>query len=269
MNSHSNTHTWITRSTPQPNAAMRLFCLPYAGGGSIIFHHWGRELPADIEVCAIKLPGRESRLSETPFVRVAPLVQALVEGLTPYLDRPFALFGHSLGGLVSFELAHELLRQQRPAPVHLLVSAMRAPHLPAANPGMHDLPTAAFIARLRDFRGTPEAILNHRHMMDMLMPTLRADFAMSETHTYVAKEPLDCPITVLGGQEDTLVSEEALRAWQGYTHHTFTMHTIPGGHFFIQSARSVVLEKVVQALHPHLLQALPTSVHGSPKKADL
>jgi medium-chain acyl-[acyl-carrier-protein] hydrolase len=104
------TDTWITRSTPKPNAPLRLFCFPYAGGGSVLFHHWGAKLPADIEICAIKLPGRENRLSEPPFVRVAPLVQALVEGLMPYLDRPFAFFGHSLGGLVSFELAHELLR---------------------------------------------------------------------------------------------------------------------------------------------------------------
>jgi medium-chain acyl-[acyl-carrier-protein] hydrolase len=267
MKSHSTTHTWIMRSTPKPDAALRLFCLPYAGGGSVIFHRWGGELPADIEVCAIKLPGRETRLSEPPFTRVAPLVRALVEGLTPDLDRPFALFGHSLGGLVSFELAQELLRQQRPAPVHLLVSAIRAPHIPATRPGIHGLPTPAFIARLRDFQGTPDAILNNRNIMELLMPALRADFAISETHMYSAQAPLACPITVFGGQEDTLVSEEALRAWQRHTHNTFTMHTIPGNHFFIHSARSAILKKVEQALRPHLRHDPSTSVPCSLEEA--
>ncbi|ETX04517.1 MAG: hypothetical protein ETSY2_28310 [Candidatus Entotheonella gemina] len=150
MQSRSTTHTWITRSTPKPNAALRLFCFSYAGGGSVVFHHWGAELPDNIEVCAIKLPGRESRFSEPPFDRTAPLVQALAEGLAPYLDRPFAFFGHSLGGLVSFELTHELLRRQRPSPVHLLISATRAPHVPSTIADMHHLPTPGI------YRAPPE-----------------------------------------------------------------------------------------------------------------
>jgi medium-chain acyl-[acyl-carrier-protein] hydrolase len=254
MKSRSTTHAWITRPMPKPHAALRLFCFPYAGGGSAIFHHWGTELPDGIEVCAVKLPGRESRMSEPPLARVAPLVQALAEGLLPYLDRPFAFFGHSLGGLVSFELVHELLRQQRPTPVHLLVSAVRAPHIPTVGPDIHNLPTPAFIARLRDFKGTPEAILNHPVMMDMLLPALRADFAISETYTHSAKAPLNCPITVFCGLQDAIVSAGALLAWQSYTRHTFTMHPIAGGHFFINQARSEVLEKITQTLRPHLPQ---------------
>ncbi len=267
MKSRAKTHTWITCSTPRPNAALRLFCFPYAGVGSVVFHHWGAELPDDIEVCAIKLPGRESRLSEPPFVRTAPLVKALAEGLTPYLDRPFAFFGHSLGGLVSFELAHELLRQQRPAPVHLLVSATRAPHIPSAAPGVHELPTPAFIDHLRHIQGTPEAILNNHVMMNLLLPAIRADFAISETYHHETKAPLACPITVLCGLQDTLVSEQALRAWQGYTRNTFTMYNFDDGHFFINHARAEVLEKVRQALLPHLLQALSASASGSSEES--
>lgn len=262
MKSRPITHTWIACSAPKPSAALRLFCFPYAGGGSVIFHHWGPELPASIEVCAVKLPGRENRLSEPPFARVGPLVQVLAHSLLPYMDRPFAFFGHSLGGLISFELVHELLRRQLPVPVHLMVSAMRAPHIPAARPGMHDLPTPAFIDRLRDFQGTPEAILNNCALMDVLLPALRADFAIAETHTYAATAPLACPITVFGGLQDPLVSPEALRAWQFYTRHTFTMHTIPGRHFFINSARSEVLEKVVHTLMRHLPEASAASGHG-------
>lgn len=252
MKSRSTTHVWITRSDPKPNAALRLFCFPYAGGGSVIFHHWGAELPDGVEVCAIKLPGRENRLSEPPFAHVTPLVQTLAQGIAPYLDRPFAFFGHSLGGLVSYELAHELLRQQRPAPVHLLVSAVRAPHIPSSTPASHDLPTPAFIEYLRDMNGTPEAILNNPAMMELLLPTIRADFAMSNTYIHSEKAPLACPITALCGTQDTIVSESALRAWQCYTRNTFTMHTIVGGHFFIHSARAEVLKKVEQTLLLHL-----------------
>ncbi|ETW94203.1 MAG: hypothetical protein ETSY1_35915 [Candidatus Entotheonella factor] len=231
MKSRSTTQTWIARSTPNPNAALRLFCFPYAGGGSVVFHHWGAELPDDIEVCAVKLPGRENRLAEPPFDRIAPLVQALAAGLSPYLDRPFAFFGHSLGGLVSFELMHELLRQRRPSPVHLLISAMRAPHVPSTIAPIHHLPTPDFIERLRDMKGTPEAILNNRDMMELMLPVLRADFAISETYQPSAKAPLACPITALCGLEDTIISEQALHAWEQYTRHTFTVHNIAGGHF--------------------------------------
>ncbi|PON18782.1 putative thioesterase [Candidatus Entotheonella serta] len=266
MKPRATTHTWITRSAPKPNAAMRLFCFPYAGGGSVIYHHWGAELPDDIEVCAVKLPGRENRLAEPPFVRIAPLVQALAKGLTPYFDRPFAFFGHSLGGFVSFELTHELWRQQRPTPVHLLVSAIRAPHVPSTISDIHDLPTPAFIDRLRTFQGTPEAILNDPGMMELIMPVLRADFAIAETYAQSTNVPLACPITALYGLQDDIVSEAALRAWQCYTRNLFTMHTFEGDHFFIHHARAEVLEKVRQTLLPHLLQALAASGPNDPQE---
>ncbi len=263
MKSCSTTHTWITRSTPKPHAAIRLFCFPYAGGGSVVFHHWGAELPADVEVCAVKLPGRESRLAEPPIPRLAPLVNALAEGLLPYMDRPFAFFGHSLGGLVSFELIHELLRRQCPTPVHLLVSATRAPHIPPDGPAIHDLPTPAFIEQLRDFKGTPEAILNNPAMMDILLPVLRADFAISETRAHSEKTPIACPIAVFSGLQDTIVSEDALLAWQPYTHSAFTKHSIAGGHFFINHARSELLDKVRQVLTPYLPQTRSASAGSS------
>lgn len=241
-------HTWITCLAPNPNAALRLFCLPYAGGSSVIFHRWPQELSAAIEVCAVKLPGRESRFAESPFARMTPLVQALAEGLAPYLDRPFALFGHSLGGLVGYELVHELQRQQRPAPVHLIVSASRAPHLPPRRSPMHDLPTETFIDRLRDYAGTPEQVLDNRDLMELLLPVLRADFAISETYQSTAETPITCPITAFCSSQDNVVYAEDVQAWQPYTRNTFALHTMPGNHFFINSARSELTAKIGQML---------------------
>lgn len=245
-------HTWITCTAPNPNAALRLFCLPYAGGGSVIFHHWPKELPPTIEVCAVKLPGRESRIAESPFVSMTPLVQAMAEGLTPYLDRPFALFGHSLGGSVGYELVQELQRQHRPAPVHLMVSAARAPHRPSRRAPIHHLPTEAFIDRLRDYAGTPEQVLSNDALMELLMPVLRADFTISDTYTQTAMTPVTCPITAFCGSQDDVVPPEDVEAWQPYTHHAFTLHTIMGNHFFISSARSELIAAIRQTLTSHL-----------------
>lgn len=244
--------TWITRPAPNPNATLRLFCLPYAGGGSVIFHHWPQELSAAIEVCTVKLPGRENRITESPFVSMTPLVQALAEGLAPHLDRPFALFGHSLGGLIGYELVHELKRQQRPAPVHLIVSASRAPHLPLRRSPIHDLPVEAFIDRLRDYAGTPEQILENSALMDLLMPVLRADFAISETYQSMVQTPVACPITAFCGSRDNIVYSEDVQAWQPYTRNTFILHTIAEDHFFINSARSELIAKVGQTLTPYV-----------------
>ena len=96
---------WVWSPRPNPGARLRLFCYPYAGGRAAVYRRWPESLPASIEVCAIEPPGHGTRLSETPFTRLSPLVEALAAALDPYLDRPFAFFGHSLGSLVSFELA--------------------------------------------------------------------------------------------------------------------------------------------------------------------
>ncbi len=241
-------HKWIVCPAPNPNAALRLFCLPYAGGGSVIFHQWPQALSSAIEVCAVKLPGRENRIAETPYSRMTPLVQALAEGLAPLLDRPFALFGHSLGGYVGYELVHELQRQQRPAPVHLMVSGSRAPHRPPRRSPIHELPTEAFIDRLRRFEGTPEQVLNNSDLMELLLPVLRADFAVSETYSQTAQTPVACPITAFCGSHDDVSPRDDVEAWEPYTRNTFTLHTIPGDHFFINSARSELIAKIRQHL---------------------
>ena len=226
----------------------------------MIYHHWPRDLPAAIEVCALKLPGRENRLNEPPFTHMTPLVQTLSDALLPYLDRPFVFFGHSLGGLISFELTQLLRQQQRPLPLHLYASGIRAPHIPPTREPMHTLPTPAFIERLRRINGTPEEILNNDTLMQLLLPCLRADFSISETYRYTSKTPLDCPITAFGGTDDTIVSEDALNAWQCHTNQSFKRHMFPGSHFFIHSTRPSLLAVLTQELTSYLQ---PQGTQGS------
>ena len=175
--------------------SLRLFCFPYAGGGALVYRTWPDGLPFGVEVCAVQLPGREKRIMEPPYTRLAPLVQKLALVLIPYLDRPFTFFGHSMGALISFELVRQLRRQYGLGPAHLFVAGHRAPKIP--NPGLpiYQLPEADFIARLRCFGGLPEVVLQDAELKDVFVPLLRADIELCETYVYVTGAPFDCHIS--------------------------------------------------------------------------
>lgn len=228
---------WISLYKPKTQAFLRLFCFPYAGGGASIFRDWAASLPASVEVCPIQLPGRESRIQERPFNRVTDLVPALSSALQPYLDKPFAFWGHSMGALISFELARQLRRENRPGPLHLLVSGHRAPQLPDLVSPIHQLPEREFVRELRLLNGTPEAVLQHAELMQLIAPILRADFALLETYTYTVEAPLDCSISAFGGLQDERAGNSDLKAWQEQTQQNFNLHLFPGDHFYLHDHR--------------------------------
>ena len=239
---------WVRCSQPHPQARLRLFCFPYAGGGASIYRTWSAGLPRDIEVCAIQLPGRENRLSDPPFIRLTLLVRTLAQVLGPYLDIPFAFFGHSMGALLSFELARHLRRQKRSGPVHLFVSGHRAPQLPDPDPPIHRLPDPMFVAELRRLNGTPEEVLQNAELRQLVLPVLRADFAICETYDYSSEEPLDCPIFAFGGTQDDEVSRDELGAWREQTSSSFRLRMFPGDHFFLHSAQALLMQDIAEEL---------------------
>lgn len=241
-------NAWVLCPRPNPQARLRLFCFPYAGGAASAFYTWLDDLPGGVEICPIQLPGRESRLGEPPFTRLEPLLDALVLAIQPYLDKPFAFFGHSMGATISFELACQLRAQGASTPVHLFISGSRAPHTPDPDPPIHHLPDAELVEELRRFNGTPEAVLQNAELMHLLLPILRADLTLHETYRYVPGEPLDCPISAFGGLEDEEVSHDDLAAWRDQTCGTFTLRMFPGDHFFLRSARTLLLQAVSQDL---------------------
>ncbi len=227
--------------------SQRLFCFPNAGGAASMFRRWMTGvMPANIEVCAIQLPGRESRMREKPFTRLEPLLGALVEVLKPVLDRPFAFFGHSMGTLVSFELAHRLAQAGAPTPSRLIVAGRRAPHLPDDEEPVHTLSDAKLIERLRNYGGTPAEILGHKELMKLVLPTIRADFEVIETFAYSQHEPLTMPIDVLGGHDDEDAPTEKLEAWSELTTAPCQVQMYPGGHFFLHEQPEPVLTAVRQ-----------------------
>ncbi len=231
-----------------PAARVRLFCIPYAGGGASVFRRWPSGLPDDVDVCAIQLPGRETRLMERPCSSLVSLVGDLSEALAPHLDRPFALFGHSVGALIGFELARRLRRRDGRLPVHLFVSGCPAPQVRDTGPPIHGLPEPEFLDRLRRFNGTPPEVFQHRELMELVVPVLRADFALRETYELVAESPLECPISAFGGSDDRDVPLPQVEAWREHTRSTFHLHTLPGGHFFLHTAQALLLERVSLAL---------------------
>ncbi len=233
---------------PRPRARLRLYCLPYAGGSAAIFRAWPDGLPQDIEVCPIQLPGHGTRLRERPFTRLLPLVQELARALLPHLDKPFALFGHSLGALISFELIRELRRTQSPLPVRLFASGASAAQLPRREASLHNSPEMKFIAELRRLNGTPTKVLEHEELMRIMLPILRADFALYETYVYVDDIPLSCPISTFGGLDDRRVSRSDLEGWRDQTNSTFSLKMFPGDHFFLNSAPSQLLQTLSEEL---------------------
>lgn len=240
--------SWVAYPRPNPQARLRLFCFPYSGASDAIFATWGNDLPAAVEVCPVRLPGRGPRLAEQPFRRLAPLVEALGQALTSHLDRPFAFFGHSMGALVAFELARHLRRTRRVSPVRLFASGHRAPHLPDRDAPIHDLPEPEFIAELRRYNGTPAEVLEHTELRQLVVPILRADFEVCETYAYQDDAPLDCPISVYGGTHDEQIHEDELQAWRLHTRAAFSLSMFSGDHFFITTNRQQLLQTLAHDL---------------------
>lgn len=241
---------WIAFRKPRPHARLRLFCFSYAGGGASVYRTWQQDLPPEIEVCPVQLPGREGRLKEERFRRLEPLIAALTPALVPYLDLPFAFFGHSLGAIVAYEVAQKLRAEHGQGPLCLLVSARRAPHVPPDDEPMYDLPSEEFRERLNEFEGTPAEVLAHPELMELLEPMLRADFEVNDTYEAGDHAPLDCPVTAFGGLEDQDVSREMIEAWRETTTGAFRLRMFPGGHFYLHDGRSALIAAVAQELLP-------------------
>jgi medium-chain acyl-[acyl-carrier-protein] hydrolase len=248
---------WLAYREVNPRARLRMFCFPYAGGGASVYRGWAPLLPADVEVCPVQLPGRESRLRDQPFSRPEPMIAALAEVLTPYMDLPFVFFGHSMGGLIGFELSRELRRRGQKQPLFLFASGRRAPHLPPREEDIHDLPEPEFIAKLRELNGTPEEVLQHSELMKLLLPILRADFSVNETYVYTEEEPLDFPISAFGGLGDEEITREDVEAWRQHTRGRFRMRMLPGDHFFIHGTKELILEAVARDLAEVTASVLP------------
>jgi medium-chain acyl-[acyl-carrier-protein] hydrolase len=244
----ANCGPWIVGRTPKPLASLRLFCLPYAGGSSLIFRAWSNALPADIELCPIQLPGRSTRLRERPFTEMSALIEALAPALSSLLDKPFAIFGHSLGALIGFELTRQLRSQFGLNPVRLFVSAALAPQVSRRESSFHNLPAKEFLEKVRRLNGIPAQVFEHAELMAIMLPMLRADFAIYDTYRYSVEPHLECPISAFGGLQDSKVRESDLEPWRDETTALFSLRMLPGDHFFLNTAQPLLLQMIARDL---------------------
>jgi surfactin synthase thioesterase subunit len=238
---------WFRVSPPQVGEAMPVFLLPPAGGSASFYAGWaGRR--GGLYPVPVQYPGRENRFTEPPFTDAAALVCALVEALGPFLTRPFALFGHSMGGLLAFETARALRRRGLRAPAHLFVSGQGAPQLPREVQHWTRLPDDAFVRALGQLN--PDQPLEEipRELLELMLPTLRADVGLYENYRCLPEPPLDTPITALGGSEDHLVPLEELAAWGAQTTAFRGVRLRPGHHFYLVQDREAVLAELAAAL---------------------
>jgi medium-chain acyl-[acyl-carrier-protein] hydrolase len=210
----------------------------------------------------VQLPGREARLLETPFNSLPPLVERLSQALLPYLDRPFALFGHSMGSVIAFELARFLRREHSLEPAYLFVSGRFAPQIPEPEPHSYDLAEPEFIEELRRLNGTPKEVLAHPELMQLITPMLRADFRLIQTYSYASGEPLSCAITAFGGLEDADVTREHLEGWREQTRGPFTLRMLPGDHFFLHTAQEQILRTISRQLRHEVCGERQTLSHA-------
>lgn len=242
---------WILCWKANPGAKVRLFCFPHAGAGAVAYRDWSRELPAEVELWAVQPPGRGTRFGETPLRSLIEIAAEAARAILSQADRPFALFGHSMGALVAFEAARALRRQGR-EPHHLFVSGRRAPQLIDDEPPMHRLADLELVEEVRRrYDGIPQAVYRDSELLRIILPTVRADLEALETYIYRDDLPLEFPLSAFGGQQDPRATRRHLDAWRKQTRGRFALETWPGGHFYLTSgSQSGVLAALVRELVP-------------------
>jgi medium-chain acyl-[acyl-carrier-protein] hydrolase len=230
---------WVVRWTLPDEPRLRLYCLARAGAGATPFRPWEELVGPDVELCALRLPGRENRVREPPLSSAAAVVEGLSAVVAGEDGTPFACFGHCFGALVVFELARALRREGRPAPAALFVGEQIAPAT-AGPPGDGELTRDELLRRLEALGGTEAKLLGSPEFLALMEPALRADFRLVDTYAYEPAPPLDIPITVLAAAEREDV--DALAAWRAETTRAFTLRLLRGDDLLAEIGRAVAAE---------------------------
>jgi surfactin synthase thioesterase subunit len=222
-----------------------LVCFPHAGGSAAFFAPWSTKLPVEVDVAAVRYPGRADRFAEPPLTSMSAMVTEIAGALEPLADRPTVLFGHSLGALVAYEVARELTRRDVP-PARLVVSGRRAP---ADEPGgtKHLLPDDELVTELLRLGGTEPGLLASEDARSVFLPAIRADFRLAENYRRLPGREPSCPLTVLVGDEDTEVDVRRAGRWAEHAVAGFSAHVLPGGHFYLIPQEKAVLALLVEA----------------------
>jgi medium-chain acyl-[acyl-carrier-protein] hydrolase len=235
---------WFVIPKPNINADLKLICFPYAGGSASTFIPWIKMLPDNVELIIIQAPGRGARMGEKVYSDMQDLIGDLIKIIPTILNKPYILFGHSLGSRIAFELMNQLKGITHTLPVHFIASGSRGPHQECMKEPIHDLPPGEFIEELKNLNGTPKVVLENKELMELFLPLLKADFEIADRYHYTGEARFNCPISVLGGEDDVNICLSKLSSWGNFFEADADVHFVPGGHFFIDSHSILVQQKV-------------------------
>jgi surfactin synthase thioesterase subunit len=238
---------WIRRYEPAPESTVRLVCLPHAGGSASFFLPVARALAPAVEVLAVQYPGRQDRHAEKCVADVRELAGHVFDALKPWTDAPLALFGHSMGASVAFELALLLERKLGVSPVMLFASGRRAPSRHREET-VHLRDDEGLLAEMKRLSGTDARVLGNEDLLRMVLPAIRSDYRAAETYRYQPGPKLTCAVTALIGETDPKVSLDEARSWKDHTEGAFELRTFAGGHFYLVDELPDVLAVLSGAL---------------------
>lgn len=244
---------WFIRPSPRPNADVQMFCLPYAGAGASAFRAWPGAFGPRVEVLPVQLPGRESRLREPAELVPAQVAAAIADAAS----KPFAIFGHSMGGRLGFEVIRQLRRTGGPMPLRLYPSGINPPDLPSIGPldGLSKKDNEELVARLADSGGIPAVVLDEPELLELFLPVVRSDLTWVDDYVYADEPPLPVPVVAFAGEADTVATPAAMAGWQRHSTVSAVVHPLPGGHFFLHEQ----LPKLAGIIEPDLLSAVPAA----------
>jgi medium-chain acyl-[acyl-carrier-protein] hydrolase len=240
-----NRSDWLSNHVPRPNATLRLFCFPYAGGGAVMYKDWARQLPEHVEVCAIEPPGRFARRKESQPASMEEFITGLAGALGELHDLPYVCFGYSLGAWMAFEWARWLRRAHQAEPRALVMAASRAPQVPSRVPAISHQPIDRFAREVQVRYGAFDPIVAaDPDLRRLVISIMQVDLRLLESYACQPEAPFACPIVALGGTDDPGVRRPDLEAWSVHSSGACEVTMLGGGHFFIQTLGKDVLERV-------------------------
>jgi medium-chain acyl-[acyl-carrier-protein] hydrolase len=242
-----NRNLYIMDFNTSTNPAFRLFCFPYAGSGASFFAQWQNNFHRTIEIKGVQLPGRENRISESPITDFSILIKKLFNAIIPYLDTPFAFFGHSMGGYICFELAREIVKKSGQEPQCLYLSGVTPPNELRHDILLHKTCDEDFLNIIKSYQGITSAMTQNPEFLAFYLSLLRADITLIEKYEYIPGKPLNCPIVVFSGRDDKLVQAGSVMNWQKQTTGLFRSYLFNGGHFFLKDNRDEILKIIEES----------------------
>ncbi|ONK11286.1 alpha/beta fold hydrolase [Streptomyces sp. MP131-18] len=248
MTSVSSTQeTWLRRFQQATPGALTLVCLPHAGGSAPYFLPLARALAPAVDVVSVQYPGRQDRRREPAPESLDTLADQLFDVLDAKPGTPLVLFGHSMGAILAYEVARRMEREADDVPLGVIVSGRRSPSR-HRDESVHRRDDAGIIAEMQELSGTDPGIFADEELMQLVLPTLRADYRAVETYRHRPGTPLRAPVSVLTGASDPRVTEEEARAWEEVTTGAFSLRIFPGGHFYLNTRQQEVTAAIKESI---------------------